>query len=66
MTRGRGRFSPLFILACFVCPMVVAEPGEARVVRFVVEQTRPVLDGKSFGAAGAYERLDGTVYFEVD
>jgi hypothetical protein len=56
----------LFLLASFVCSMVVAEPGEARVVRFVVEQTRPVLGGKSFGSTGAYERLDGTVYFEVD
>ena len=41
-------------------------PSEARVVRFVVEQVRPVLDGKTFGDAGPYERLDGTVYFEVD
>ena len=41
-------------------------PGEARVVRFVVEQTRPVAEGKSFGDAGPYERLDGTVYIEVD
>jgi hypothetical protein len=40
--------------------------AEAHVVRFVVEQKRPVLDGKSFGDAGPYERLDGTVYFEVD
>ena len=40
--------------------------SEARVVRFVVEQVRPVLDGKSFGDVGPYERLDGTVYFEVD
>ena len=35
-------------------------------MRFVVEQTRRVIDGKSFGNAGPYERLDGTVYFEVD
>src|SRR5262245_21924236 len=40
--------------------------SEARVVRFVVEQRRPVADGTSFGNAGAYERLDGTAYFEVD
>jgi hypothetical protein len=41
-------------------------PGEARVVRFVVEQKRVVADGKTFGDAGPYERLDGTVYIEVD
>jgi hypothetical protein len=43
------------------CPL-----AEARVVRLVVESTRPIGDGKSFGEAGPYERLDGTVYFEVD
>jgi hypothetical protein len=41
-------------------------PGEAKVVRFVVEQKRPVAEGKSFGEVGPYERLDGTVYIEVD
>jgi len=46
--------------------MVVPLSSEARVVRFVVEQTRPLADGTSFGNAGAYERLDGTAYFEVD
>jgi hypothetical protein len=45
---------------------VAAWPGEARVVRFVVEQKRPLADGMAFGAAGAYQRLDGTAYFEID
>jgi len=36
------------------------------VVRFVIEQKRVVADGKSFGDAGPYERLDGIVYIEVD
>jgi hypothetical protein len=40
--------------------------SEARVVKFVVEQKRPLADGMTFGTAGAYERLDGTAYFEVD
>ena len=40
--------------------------SEAHVVRFVVEQKRVVADGQSFGDAGPYERLDGTVYIEVD
>ena len=39
---------------------------EARVVRFVVEQQRPFAAGKEFGDVGPYERLDGTVYMEVD
>src|SRR5262249_30929162 len=40
--------------------------AEARVVRFVVEQRRPFADGMTFGTVGPYERLDGTVYVEVD
>src|SRR5882672_922484 len=39
---------------------------EAAVVRFVVEQTRPFVEGTTFGETGAYERLDGTAYMEVD
>jgi hypothetical protein len=40
--------------------------AEARVARFVVEQTRSFASGMSFGNTGAYERLDGTAYMEVD
>jgi hypothetical protein len=54
------------VLLALLLPTVVAPPSEARVVRFVVEQTRRIADGKSFGDAGPYERLDGTVYIEVD
>jgi hypothetical protein len=41
-------------------------PSQARVVRFEVEQTRLFADGMEWGEAGAYERLDGRAYFEVD
>ena len=44
----------------------VSSTAEARVVRFVVEQTQPFADGKSWGETGPYERLTGTVYMEVD
>ncbi len=44
----------------------LTSPADARVVRFVVEQTTPYAGGKTFGAAGAFERLEGTVYMEVD
>ena len=46
--------------------MLTASLAEARVVRFVVEQRRVFAEGKEFGAVGPYERLDGTVYMEVD
>ena len=43
-----------------------ASLAEARVVRFVVEQRRVFAEGKEFLTVGPYERLDGTVYMEVD
>ena len=43
-----------------------ALPADARVVRIEVERTAPYAGGKEFGDAGAFERLDGTVYMEVD
>src|SRR5258706_3067293 len=38
----------------------------AGLVRFEVTERSPVLQGKTFGAAGAYERFIGKAYFEVD
>lgn len=54
-----------------VCRVVLlvtlcASLAEARVVRFVVEQRRVFAEGMEFGSVGTYERLDGTVYMEVD
>ena len=49
----------LSVIAALVLPMVVPAQSEARVVRLVVERTRKVLDGKSFGNVGPYDRLDG-------
>ena len=54
------------LLVLLTVSLVAPAPSEARVVRFVVEQQRLVLDGKDFSDVGPYERLDGTVYFEVD
>ena len=50
------------------CALVAALPHviEAKVVRFVVEQRAPFAEGATFGETGAYERLTGTAYFEVD
>lgn len=55
------------LIACVIIGIVaLPRAGEARVVRFVVESTRPFADGKSFGSAGPFVRLEGTVSFEVD
>jgi hypothetical protein len=50
------------------CVLLAALPrvGEARVVRFIVEQRTPFAEGAAFGDTGAYERLTGTAYFEVE
>ena len=52
------------VLAAIGCLLAVAfsHPSEARVVRFVVEQTRSFAGGMSFGDVGPYQRLDGTAY----
>ena len=46
--------------------MCWASVTEARVARFVIEQRRIFAEGTEFGAVGPYERLDGTVFLEVD
>jgi hypothetical protein len=46
--------------------LLLSAAAEAGVVRFVVEQTRSFAGGMAFGTTGAYERLDGTAYMEVD
>lgn len=46
--------------------IAVATQVEARVVALIVENVQPVADGASFGEAGPYERLAGTIRFEVD
>ncbi|WP_226580520.1 alpha/beta hydrolase domain-containing protein [Acuticoccus sediminis] len=42
------------------------QAASARVVRFDVNSTTPLYDGKTFGDAGAYERIDATATFAVD
>ena len=44
----------------------LAESVDARVTRVVVERTTPYAGGRAFGTAGTFERLEGTVYMEVD
>src|SRR6267143_3033434 len=58
----RNTFASLAVAAT----LLAQGAAEARVVRFVVTQTRTFADGKSFGSVGKYQRLDGTAYFEVD
>jgi hypothetical protein len=50
----------------FLVAAAVPGPSEARVVRFVVEERVSFASGMEWGSAGAYERLKGTAYMEVD
>ena len=54
------------LIASGVVFALATQPIEAKVVRVVVERTAPYAGGKTFGEAGAFERLEGTVYMEVD
>ncbi len=55
----------LLVLSGFMSGGVVSSV-DARVTRLVVEKTTPYAGGRSFGNAGTFERLEGTVYMEVD
>lgn len=49
------------LLSCVMVPAV-----EARVVRLRIDRREPVLNGKAFGSAGAYEKLAGKVEFALN
>ena len=51
------------VLAVFV---LVAGTASAEVVRFEIHSRADLAGGMSFGLAGSYEKIVGTVYFEVD
>ncbi|HEY6308282.1 MAG TPA: alpha/beta hydrolase domain-containing protein [Candidatus Angelobacter sp.] len=57
------RLRATLILALLVC---LAAAAQARVVRVEILSRSDVQDGKAFGAAGAYERITGRVYFAVN
>jgi hypothetical protein len=46
--------------------LLAASAADARVVRLRIERREAVLNGRAFGAAGAYEKLVGTVEFALD
>ena len=58
----RMRVSCLLIALILIVSLV---PLEARVTRVEVGSRADLLGGKSFGEAGAYERISGKVYFTL-
>ncbi len=49
-----------------VLASLAATAAEARVVSLEVQRREPILSGKQFGGAGAYEKLVGKVHFALD
>ncbi|MCG8455966.1 MAG: hypothetical protein MI919_06750 [Holophagales bacterium] len=56
-----GRIAVSILLAS-----IAILPARAEVERLEIEARQPLFDGHSFGLAGPYEQLSGTVHFAVD
>src|SRR5215467_11131950 len=54
-----------FITVLLLCTAFIAT-SQARVVRVEIASRTDIDNGKPFGAAGAYEKITGRVYFAVD
>src|SRR6267143_1976912 len=57
------------LLALAAGVVLAAPAAEARITRFVVDPAlsqSPTFEGRTFGSAGAYEKLRGKAYGEVD
>src|SRR5262245_22702034 len=59
---------PITRLIVFFVAAVISAPAtaDARIIRLVVEHRESFAGGAQWDEAGAYERLTGTAYFEVD
>src|SRR5580765_834929 len=61
MMRFQARVLCVFLFATIFIPAT-----QARVVRVEIASRTDINDGKPFGAAGAYEKITGHVFFAVD
>lgn len=46
--------------------LAVSQPAQARITRIEITKTEPAFGGQSFGNVGAYERITGRAFGEVD
>jgi len=53
-------------LASATAVVLVTEAAEARITRIEIQRIEPAFSGRNFGPTGAYERLIGKAYGEVD
>ena len=55
------------VLSVLLLSLVLAvSTASAEVVRIEITSRSDVADGKTYGLAGAFERIEGTIYFAVD
>jgi hypothetical protein len=52
--------------ALLSCALVPARTADARITKFVVTTRAPTFGGTTFGSVGAYEKIVGRAYGEVD
>ena len=57
---------PRSLSAILLFHLLFCVPSPAEVVRVLLSERSAVLNGKSFGDTGPYERLVGKVYFEIE
>jgi hypothetical protein len=55
----------VFVAVAILASALLASPASARVVRIDIASRSEVLDGKPFGASGAYEKIFGRIHFAV-
>jgi hypothetical protein len=65
--KWRDRLSRAALGAGSMCLIGVAHPADARITRIEIASGQsPTFEGRSFGAAGQYEKLAGRFFGEVD
>ncbi len=55
-----------FALSALALALALAFPTQARITRIDITSTEPAFAGTTFGSVGAYEKLRGKAYGEVD
>ncbi|WP_445619340.1 alpha/beta hydrolase domain-containing protein [Kushneria sp. Sum13] len=60
------RFACLSLGSAAATLLLLASPAEARVTGFDVNATTPMYEGRRFGNAGTYQRLEGVAHFAID
>jgi hypothetical protein len=65
MTSLKKTFAPILFATTAIIALAPAV-SQARIVRLEITETKPAFGGRNFGEVGAYERVIGKAYGEVD